>query len=197
MHPAFGGALGFYEADLPLVALLTNGTSRPRAVAVMLRHQRKIVITSSAWIVHTADVHDKRRGVVGTAFEPDDDPRRMLADLGFLVRVSMVVDEGTWQDVEGTLLLARSLGASCFAYAPDAAPRARPPCFASGPSTAPRSSWKKKGCGAKYAGFLRLLSEESVFDLEVEWWSRLPAHMRWIRKDTLALFHALNTDSAV
>ena len=167
MHPAFGRVLDFCGERFPLVALLTNGTCiTSKTVAVMLRHQRKMVVSISL-DSHRADVHDKRRGVVG-AFERTTNAIRMLADLGFLVRVSMVVDEGTWPDVEGTLLLARSLGARLFAYTP---------MLPLGRGAAVFSQWtfdqhaiflEEQGLRAKYAGFLQLLSEESVFDLESE-----------------------------
>jgi antilisterial bacteriocin subtilosin biosynthesis protein AlbA len=117
VHKDFVDILKFCGSRFRMIALMTNGTCvTPRALDAMLPLREKMILSVSL-DSHIAEVHDQRRGRKG-AFARTTRAIRLLADHGFRLRVSMVVDEETWTHLEPTLLLARKLGASMFSYTP-------------------------------------------------------------------------------
>jgi radical SAM protein with 4Fe4S-binding SPASM domain len=166
VHEDFARILRFCGERFALVALLTNGVCLTKArVESMLPFRRKMVVGVSL-DGSTAETHDRRRGVPG-AFARTTAGLRRLAEHGFLTRVSMVVDEENWDDVERTLLLARELGASLFTYTP---------LLPIGRGAAHFRLWeehdpaamvqREKELRARYKGFVHVVSEESIFTLQ-------------------------------
>jgi antilisterial bacteriocin subtilosin biosynthesis protein AlbA len=168
-HPDWAEILRFCAETFDMVSVLTNGTYlSPRRVAAM-RPYRDHMIFSVSLDSHVADVHDRRRGVRG-AFAATTEGVRLLVKEGFLTRVSMVVDGENWHDVEQTLLFARGLGATMFTYTP-LLPIGRGQSHFN-----PWEPWagydplilheEERALRERYSGFLQVLPEESVFDLE-------------------------------
>jgi radical SAM protein with 4Fe4S-binding SPASM domain len=116
-HPDFARIAEFCLENFALVGLLTNGTLMDeRRIQPLLAHKAKLVISVSIDSARP-EMHDRRRGQTG-AFARTTAAIRLLAANGLRTRVSMSVDEENWPEIEPTLLLARSLGASAFTYSP-------------------------------------------------------------------------------
>jgi radical SAM protein with 4Fe4S-binding SPASM domain len=165
LHPDFDSILQFCGNSFPLVAILTNGTLlTEQRINAMLPFRQKMVVSISL-DGSTSDLHDQRRGMAG-AFTRTTQGIRRLSEQGFLTRVTMVVDETNWDDVERTLLLAKSLGATVFAYSP-LLPLGRgkdKSCLWQNHDAYSVSQQEQK-LRTKYAGFMQVLSDESVFNL--------------------------------
>jgi len=161
MHPEFARIVEFCAARFHLIGLLTNGSLvTERSVQPMLPHTAKFVVSVSL-DSHRAEVHDRRRGMQG-AFARTVNGIRLLAASGFLTRVSMSVDEENWPDIEETLLLARSLGAFAFAYAPILPFGRGKQGFRMWQATAVDVVEQEKALQQKYRGFLDLLNENTI-----------------------------------
>lgn len=166
LHRDFPAILEFCGRTFDLIGVLTNGTIlTPRMMDLMAGLGDRLLLNVSL-DGSTAEEHDLRRGVAG-AFARTTCNIQWLARRGIKVRVSMSVDEHSFEDIEPTLLLARRLGASAFSYAP-VLPLGRGRDWAA-------PGWRLDGrevmrseqaLAEKYAGFLSVLSNDQKCELE-------------------------------
>jgi radical SAM protein with 4Fe4S-binding SPASM domain len=149
-----------------MVGVLTNGTRLDDGLARQFADMGEKLMYSVSLDASTAALHDSRRGVKGAWARTTSNITR-LADLGVAIRVSMVVDERNFDDIEPTLLLAKSLGAKVFSYSP-LLPLGRGKNIFN-------TYWTKNGLevlkkekdlAERYKGFLGVLSEEAVCEVE-------------------------------
>jgi radical SAM protein with 4Fe4S-binding SPASM domain len=166
LHKDLVRILRFCGERFALVALLTNGTGLTEEIVEAMLPLRDKLIVSVSLDGSTPEGHDRRRGLTG-AFARTGAGVRRLAERGFLTRVSMVVDESNWGDIEPTLLLARSLGATLFTYTPLLPIGRGRGQFRRWTGHDPLALFQQEeALRARYAGFLHALPEESVFDLQ-------------------------------
>jgi radical SAM protein with 4Fe4S-binding SPASM domain len=151
-----------------MVGVLTNGTRLDGRLARQFADMGEKLMYSVSLDASTAELHDARRGVKGAWARTTSNIAR-LAALGVAIRVSMVVDERNFDDIEKTLLLARSLGARAFSYSP-LLPLGRGKDLFT-------THWTMNGADVlrkenelaeRYRGFLGVLSEEAVCEVEGE-----------------------------
>jgi radical SAM protein with 4Fe4S-binding SPASM domain len=117
LHPDFLKIINFCGEQFSLIGLLTNGTLITDSLVNDLLPIRDKIIISISLDSHISSVHDKRRGLEG-AFKRTINGIRLVAEKGFITRVSMAVDQQNFEHIESTLLLARKLGATMFTYTP-------------------------------------------------------------------------------
>lgn len=165
MHPDFMKIFKFCAERFALVGILTNGVAiSEELVAEWLPARQKTSISISL-DSHLADVHDRRRGQEG-AFRRTTRAIRLLSDHGFLTRVTMVVDESNWADLESTLLLAKSLGATKFAYTPILPLGRGKQLYHTWSLDGKMVQSRERELYEKYKDFLHVMHEESVLDLQ-------------------------------
>lgn len=117
LHPEFEKIVLGCLQELSLVSVLTNGFFiNEKFIDTVLPYKDKLVFSVSFDSWRDEDL-DKRAGVYGAA------PRikkaiELISRKGFIVRATMAVDESNWCDLESTLLKAKELGATKFAYSP-------------------------------------------------------------------------------
>jgi len=166
VHRDFRRILAFCAEKFAMVGVLTNGTRLDDALAHQFAEMGARLMYSVSLDASTPELHDARRGVKGAWARTTRNIAR-LAGLGVAIRVSMVVDERNFNDIESTLLLARSLGARVFSYSP-LLPLGRGKKLFS-------TKWKMNGMDVlkkeqylaeTYKGFLGMLSEEAVCEVE-------------------------------
>lgn len=166
VHRDFRNILRFCTEKFAMVGVLTNGTRLSDGLAQQFAEMGDRLMYSVSLDASTPELHDARRGVKGAWSKTTNNIAR-LAALGVGIRVSMVVDEENFNDIENTLLLARSLGARVFSYSP-VLPLGRGKDVFS-------TEWKMKGADVfkkenylaeRYKGFLGVLSEEAVCEVE-------------------------------
>jgi len=151
-----------------LTGLLTNGTLLSEKFDDKFIEAKHKVILSVSLDASTPEVHDARRGIVG-AFKKTVSNIKRLADLGVRIRVSMVVDDDNFSEIENTLLLAKKLGAVAFSYTP-VLPfgRAKEGYSNNWRMDAKEVEKIEKRLFKTYGGFLTELSEENKSDIEGE-----------------------------
>ena len=165
LHPDFLEILGFCSDHFDLVGILTNGTLfTPEIFEKLGAWKNKLVFSISldSYIPH---VHDNRRGHFG-AFEKTAAAITTLSKMGFVVRVSVVLDENNWKDLEGTIVLAKKIGASMLTYGP---------VLPFGRASKDSFLWKLRAqevaeVGAalkeRYEGFLHSIDEPTLLEVE-------------------------------
>jgi radical SAM protein with 4Fe4S-binding SPASM domain len=168
VHRDFRRILAKCTDKFEMVGVLTNGTRLDDQLAQQFAEMGYKLMYSVSLDASTPELHDARRGVKGAWARTTQNIAR-LAKLGVAIRVSMVVDERNFDDIESTLLLARSLGARAFSYSP-LLPLGRGKDIFS-------RTWKMNGMevfkkekylAERYKGFLGVLSEETVCEVEGE-----------------------------
>ena len=168
VHRDFRKILAFCADKFAMVGVLTNGTRLDDQLAQQFAELRNKLVYSVSLDASTPELHDARRGVKG-AWERTTRNIARLAALGVGIRVSMVVDERNFDDLENTLLLAKSLGALAFSYSPLLPLGRGKDVF--------NTNWKMKGADVfrkesylaeRYKGFLGVLSEDAVCEVEGE-----------------------------
>lgn len=168
LHRDFSRILEECSRRFELTGVLSNGTLLTDPIAEQLRALGDRVLISLSLDGSTPAIHDLRRGVPG-AWARTTAAIRRLASMGVKVRVSMCVDDESFDDLENTLLLARNLGAFAFNYTP-VLPMGRGKPWAPG-------GWNLDGRTARlveesiarrYKGFLAVLPEEAVCEIEGE-----------------------------
>jgi radical SAM protein with 4Fe4S-binding SPASM domain len=168
VHRDFRRILARCGEKFEMVGVLTNGTRLDDQLADQFTEMGDKLMYSVSLDASTPELHDARRGVKGAWARTTRNIAR-LAELGVAIRVSMVVDERNFDDIENTLLLARSMGARAFSYSP-LLPLGR------GKDVFSRT-WKMNGMevlkkekylAERYKGFLGVLSEETVCEVEGE-----------------------------
>jgi radical SAM protein with 4Fe4S-binding SPASM domain len=168
LHRDFRGILEFCARHFTMVGVLSNGTLVDERLAQQFAAMGEKLLFSVSLDASTAPAHDARRGVAGS-WERTKRGIARLAELGVGIRVSMVVDERNFDDLENTLLLARSLGARAFSYSPLLPLGRGRELF--------NTVWNRSGdevfareadLAQRYKGFLGVLSEESVCEVEGE-----------------------------
>jgi len=169
LNQDFEKILDFCLDKFFLTGLLTNGTLLSEKFDDKLIEAKDKFILSVSLDASTPDIHDARRGVPGSFNKTVSNIKR-LADLGISVRVSMVVDDNNFSEIENTLLLAKKLGAIAFSYSP-VLPFGR---AKEGYSNKWRMDAKEverieKRLFETYGGFLTELSEENINDVAGEY----------------------------
>ena len=168
VHRDFRTILAFCADKFAMVGVLTNGTRLDDQLAQQFAEIREKLVYSVSLDASTPELHDARRGVKG-AWKRTTRNIARLAALGVGIRVSMVVDERNFDDLENTLLLAKSLGALAFSYSPLLPLGRGKDVF--------NTDWKMKGADVfrkenylaeRYKGFLGVLSEDAVCEVEGE-----------------------------
>jgi radical SAM protein with 4Fe4S-binding SPASM domain len=168
VHRDFSKILTRCADKFDMVGVLTNGTRLNDELAHQFAEMGEKLMYSVSLDASTPELHDIRRGVKGAWARTTRNIAR-LAELGVAIRVSMVVDERNFYDLENTLLLARSLGARAFSYSP-LLPLGR------GKNIFSRT-WRMDGMevfkkeqylAERYKGFLGVLSEDTVCEVEGE-----------------------------
>ena len=166
VHRDFRNILRFCTEKFAMVGVLTNGTRLSDGLARQFAEMGNKLMYSVSLDASTPELHDARRGVPGAWAKTTKNITRLVA-LGVAIRVSMVVDEQNFDDLENTLLLAKSLGAKVFSYSP-LLPLGRGKDVFS-------TKWTMKGADVfqkenylaeRYKGFLGVLSDEAVCDVE-------------------------------
>src|SRR6266545_1318814 len=117
LHKDFRRILALCAERFEMVGVLTNGTRLTDDLAQQFAEMGEKLMYSVSLDASTPEAHDARRGVKGAWARTTRNVAR-LAALGVGIRVSMVVDERNFYDLENTLLLAKSLGARAFSYSP-------------------------------------------------------------------------------
>lgn len=168
VHRDFRRILARCADKFDMVGVLSNGTRLNDELAQQLAAMGEKLMFSVSLDASTPDLHDARRGVKGAWLRTTRNIAR-LAEMGVAIRVSMVVDERNFDDIENTLLLARNLGAKAFSYSP-LLPLGRGKDVFS-------TKWKRDGMevlkreqylAERYKGFLGVLSEDAVCEVEGE-----------------------------
>jgi radical SAM protein with 4Fe4S-binding SPASM domain len=117
LHPHFKEIFSFCTDHMLSTAVMTNGTILSYDIFELLVAKRDSIFLSISLDGSTAEKHNLRRGSE-TAFQRTVKHIALLSSAGIKVRVAMAVDEGNFDDIEATLLLARELGAAVFSYTP-------------------------------------------------------------------------------
>src|SRR6266508_4345161 len=168
LHKDFRRILALCAERFEMVGVLTNGTRLTDDLAQQFAEMGEKLMYSVSLDASTPEAHDARRGVKGAWARTTRNVAR-LAALGVGIRVSMVVDERNFYDLENTLLLAKSLGARAFSYSPLLPLGRGKEMF--------RTTWKIPGeevfakeseIAERYKGFLGVLSEEAACEVEGE-----------------------------
>ena len=168
VHRDFRKILAFCTEKFQMVGVLTNGTRLDDALARQFADMGDKLMYSVSLDASTPELHDARRGVKGAWVRTTYNISR-LAELGVAIRVSMVVDERNFNDIENTLLLAKSLGARVFSYSPLLPLGRGKDVFSTTWSMNGEEVFRKeRELAEKYKGFLGVLSEEAVCEVEGE-----------------------------
>jgi len=168
LHKDFGAILDFCSAMFAMVGVLSNGTLVTDQLDAKFASLGERSMLSISLDASTAAAHDARRGVPGSFVRTTSAIRRLSA-AGVGIRVSTVVDERNFADLENTLLLARDLGARAFSYTP-LLPLGRGKDQFSGAWTlsATQVMMTESGLAERYRGFLGVLSADAVCEIEGE-----------------------------
>ncbi|HQH72214.1 MAG TPA: radical SAM protein [bacterium] len=115
LHPDFPAIVEFCAARFSPFGILTNGTRITESLADQFARHKERLIFNISLDSSRPENHDRIRGVPGSWRKTVMGIRR-LSERGIMVRVAMCVHESTVDDIEATLLLARSLGARWFSH---------------------------------------------------------------------------------
>ncbi len=117
LHPDFLSILDFCYHNFSVVSVLSNGTLiTEEFVEQILLYKDKLVFSISLDSCDELE-YERKSGIKGS-FKKVVDGIKRLTQKGFFVRASMAVDEGNWQQIERTLLFAKSLNVAKFTYSP-------------------------------------------------------------------------------
>ncbi len=165
-HPDFLRILSFCDERFHLIGVLTNATIVTPAIREMLIRMKEKIIVSISLDGSTAEIHNTRRGS-NSAFDRTTKTIQDLSQQGVKVRVSMTVDPENFDDLENTLLLSRNLGGFMFSYSP-VLPFGRGADWALSGWTkdAARVLETEQRLAEKYKGYLGMLPQDSLYDLE-------------------------------
>jgi len=117
LHPCVFEILDFCMEHFAVVGLLSNGTLIDDSLVVRLVPYTDRVFVQVDLDGSTSDLHDSLRGVKGT-FERTKQGIIQLARYGIRTRVVMNLTKDNIHDIENTLLLVKSLGATWFNFSP-------------------------------------------------------------------------------
>jgi radical SAM protein with 4Fe4S-binding SPASM domain len=164
LHPDFPQIVKFCGERFSLIGLLTNGTLIKESLLRLMLPFREKMVVSVSLDSHIPEVHDIRRGRRG-AFNVTCKGITLLKKHKLLTRVSMSVDQDNWQDVEATLLLARSLGADLFTYSPILPFGRAQKGFEFWSLDARQVQEVDQELSEKYKGFLHFLPEDTILEI--------------------------------
>lgn len=117
LHPNFLKILEFCCNHLSLVSILTNGTLvNEDFVKKVIPFKNKIVFSIS--LDSYLEVEHDRKSRIQGSFQKTVNAIKLISKENIIVRVSMAVDDTNWNQIEDTLLFAKSLGATKFTYSP-------------------------------------------------------------------------------
>jgi radical SAM protein with 4Fe4S-binding SPASM domain len=168
LNSGFEQILDFCSRRFEMVGVLSNGTLITEKLANKLAGIGNKLMISISLDSSIPEIHDKRRGVFG-AFQQTVTNIKKLATLGVAVRVSMVVDEANFAELEKTLLLAKELGARAFSYTPTLPLGRGKDCFSRAWSLGFKEiADKEKELSERYRGFLGILPVDSICEIEGE-----------------------------
>ena len=117
LHPDVFEILDFCAKHFAVIGLLSNGTLIDDLLVARLVPYMDRVFVQVDLDGSTSDLHDYLRGVKG-AFERTKQGIILLARYGIRTRVAMNLTKDNVHDIENTLLLAKSLGATWFGFSP-------------------------------------------------------------------------------
>lgn len=117
IHPDFYDILEFCAQKFVRVAILTNGTNLNNRITELMGKHKDTVVVQTDLDGSTPELHNKIRGAA-RAFERVVQGIKSLAAQEVSVRAAMNVTKENLYDIENTLILAKSLGASWFTFAP-------------------------------------------------------------------------------
>lgn len=161
LHPDFFEIVKWCNERFSLVGVLTNGYYLQEEEVRRLLPYRDHMIFNLSLDSHREDYHDGFRGMKD-AYRRTVKAMRLLSENKFFYRVSMSVTAENFFDIEGTVQLARSLGASAFTFNPVfdvGRGRNTPGPQITDPKEAQRYVDYETGIYEKYKGFLSTLDE--------------------------------------
>lgn len=165
LYRGFWEVLEFCSLNFQRIALLTNGTLVSLNVAERLSDFKDQLIVSVSLDGSCPEVHEKIRGK--GSFEGTQKAIRYLADRGIRVRAAMSATPESIYDLEETVLLAKSLGAEHFSWAPIAPfGRAQEDAWTWRPEEALTIHELEKRVMETYEGFVTVIPREAMGLLE-------------------------------
>ena len=117
LHPDFFEIVKWCNERFSLVGVLTNGYYLQEEEVKKLLPYREHMIFNLSLDSHREDYHDSFRGMKD-AYKRTTNAMRLLSENKFFFRVSMSVTAENFFDIEETVKLAKSLGASAFTFNP-------------------------------------------------------------------------------
>ncbi len=117
LHPNFMEILEFCCKHLSLVSIITNGTLIDEDFIKKIKPLKNKVIFSISLDSYREKEHEMKSGIKGS-FQKAVDAIKLIAKENMIVKASMAVDEKNWNQIEDTLLFAKSIGATKFTYSP-------------------------------------------------------------------------------
>lgn len=168
LHPDFFKIVDYCYNHLQLFSILTNGTLINEAfVEKIMPYKSKIVFSISLDSYNKADYEYKSQ--VPGSFEKVSRAIELLSKSGFIVRASMSIDDKNWDQIEKTLLYAKSLGATKFTYSP---------IIPVGRAANSKNNWNnvnpkdvfeyEQFIVNKYSDYVQLLDNQSIKELSQE-----------------------------
>lgn len=115
IHPDFYDIFHFSARQFARVSVLTNGTRLNNRIARLMGKYKNTIIVQTDLDGSTPEMHDKIRGAA-RAFARVVQGIKLLASYGVNVRVAMNVTKENLYDIEKTLILAKTLGATWFTF---------------------------------------------------------------------------------
>ena len=117
LHQDFWQIMEYCLERLPSIALLSNGTLFDACVIDRLAEYGEHLMISLSLDGSAPEIHDKITGERGS-FEKTLGAALRLIQKGLSVRITMTLTPDNWKEIEPTLLLAESIGARWFGWAP-------------------------------------------------------------------------------
>ena len=161
LHPDFFEIVKWCNERFSLVGVLTNGYYLQEEEVRKQLPYREHMIFNLSLDSHREDYHDNFRGMKD-AYKRTLNAMRLLSENKFFYRVSMSVTADNFFDIEETLKLARSMGASAFTFNPVfdvGRGRNAPAPRITDPEEAKKYLDYEAGLYKKYSGFLSTLDE--------------------------------------
>lgn len=161
LHPDFFEIVKWCSERFSLVGVLTNGYYLQEEEVEKLLPYRDRMILNLSLDSHHQDYHDNFRGMKD-AYKRTVNAMRLLSENKFFYRVAMSVTADNFFDIEETVKLAKSLGASAFTFNPVfdvGRGQSTPGPRITDPAEAKKYVEYEAGVYEKYKGFLSTLDE--------------------------------------
>jgi radical SAM protein with 4Fe4S-binding SPASM domain len=117
LHADLCRILEFALDRFEVVAVITNGTRITEEFCQWAKRWSDRLHFSVSLDASSPEMHDRMRGLVG-AFQRTTNGIRLLVANGLHVRAGMTISQGSVEDFENTILLAKELGCTRFAFGP-------------------------------------------------------------------------------